>query len=169
MIGYKNKTLTVGLLIIISLPGLLVLHYQLRQLQIRHQMLESLEKQYVQTIRLPEKEIQWYKKNKELIIDGKLFDIKTISAENGMVTCTGLFDEKETLLKEKIHQLQRRQQKNKDGENLVIKFISFTLFYQGKIQPELQYNLTHIIPYGLYQNAPLLSKGLPTPAPPPKA
>lgn len=61
-------------------------------------MLERVEKEQLTTIKIPEKEIEWYNPGHEIIIEGKMFDIKSIHLENGIYTISGLFDEDETEL-----------------------------------------------------------------------
>lgn len=38
----------------------------------------------------------WHKKNRELLVDGKLFDVKQWRQTNGMLTVTGFYDDDET-------------------------------------------------------------------------
>jgi len=61
-------------------------------------MKERMEKQLLQTITLPNSEIQWVKKGKEIRVQGKMFDIKSIEYKKGATIFHGLYDEEETLL-----------------------------------------------------------------------
>ena len=45
---------------------------------IRITMMEKMEKDELQTISIPTDQIKWFKKNRELMIDGKMFDVKSI-------------------------------------------------------------------------------------------
>ena len=167
MSPFKKTITAAGLLIIISLPGILLLHYQLMQLHIRHQMEEKLEKQYIQTIRVPVNEIQWHKKNKEIIISGKLFDIKSVAIKNQVALFKGIFDEKETIIKDKIAHLQQ-QNKNKDKNNPDAKFVSIVLFHENFLTLSNQYYVSSLATHNRPQNDILKSTSLSTPAPPPK-
>ena len=68
------------------------------RLVIRKLMLERVETEQLTTIKIPEKEIVWYNPGYEIIIEGKMFDIKSIHLEDGIYTISGLFDEDETEL-----------------------------------------------------------------------
>jgi hypothetical protein len=66
-------------------------------------MKEELEKDIPkQVIVIPDSDILWVKKGKEIFVNGKMFDIKTITSHNGFTTFTGLYDEEETALKKQL-------------------------------------------------------------------
>ena len=165
---FKKMITAAGLLIIISLPGLLLIHYQLMQLHIRHQMEEKLEKQFIQTVRVPVHEIEWYRKDKEIIIAGKLFDIKSVSIENQVAVFEGLFDVKETSIKEQILALQQQQENSNEKNRIVEKLVSTILFYEENSPQSSLYNISSSVNYYQRQSDIPLSTQLSPPAPPPK-
>lgn len=61
-------------------------------------MKEKMEKQLLHTIALKNENIVWVKANKEIVVDGKMFDVKFYTTTNGVTTFTGLYDEEETRL-----------------------------------------------------------------------
>lgn len=65
-------------------------------------MKQRMEDRMLQTIILADGEITWMKKGKEISIQGKMFDIKSMIHEAGMTTFQGLFDEEETLLNKNL-------------------------------------------------------------------
>lgn len=65
-------------------------------------MKEQLEQQSLQTIRIPEKNVSWIQKGKELIVDGKLFDVKSYKNNGVYVEVTGLYDEMELSLQHRL-------------------------------------------------------------------
>jgi hypothetical protein len=130
-------------------------------------MEEKLEKQYIQTIRVPVNEIQWYKKNKEIIISGKLFDIKSVTIKNQVALFKGIFDEKETIIKDQIVHLQQ-QKKNKDNNNPDAKFVSIVLFQENFLTLSNQYYVRSLETHNRPQNDIFKSTFPSTPAPPPK-
>ena len=81
-------------------------------------MLEKIEEDELQTINLPTDQIQWYKKNHELIIDGKMFDVKSIRQLGDSSIITGLFDEEDTALHEALAGMH--EQKNKGQNNSLL-------------------------------------------------
>jgi hypothetical protein len=69
----------------------------------RHEAKEKLEKNMLQTLVLGTNEFNWYKKNKEISIGGKLFDVKSFSESNGRYTFRGIYDENETVLNKQLN------------------------------------------------------------------
>ena len=118
-----HKISSCFLLLAGSLPVLLVLAFLIKQQVIRHQMLEKLEEQKLHSITLPAGEVHWVKKGKEIRVQGKMFDVKTVSEKNGQFTFTGLFDEEETELVRNLE--QDIHHKNDQGHQLLIQLLQW--------------------------------------------
>ena len=89
------------LLIVLLCPLLMFVSIQLRQVCIREAMMERLERESQHTVKL--EKLIWYKKDKELLIEGRLFDVKSIQkCDDGKYLVKGLYDEEETELKKQI-------------------------------------------------------------------
>ncbi len=71
---------------------------------IRHIMLERLEKENVQTLYIPAAELKWFKKDRELLVNGKMFDVKSVNLNlnENVYAVTGIFDEMETTLNTRL-------------------------------------------------------------------
>jgi hypothetical protein len=102
-------------------------------------MLERLEHSNLEEITLAKKSVRWYKKGKEIIIGNSLFDVKSSTLKTDSITFTGLFDEKETLLKKNIDLLTEHQNKHSTSDNLSVAQLVFWLW--DNINEE--YNLLH--------------------------
>lgn len=91
-------------------------------------MKERMEKQLLQTITLINSEIQWVKKGKEIRVQGKMFDIKSIEYKNGITIFHGLYDEEETLLNKHFNEGWK---KNMAQQNQLLMqfFQSLQVFY----------------------------------------
>lgn len=80
---------------------------QLWQCKIQYEVREKLEKELLQTIAVSSEELIWNNK-KEVSINGRLFDVQFCKAQDGKYILTGLFDDKETeiknLLKKQVSQ-----------------------------------------------------------------
>lgn len=68
------------------------------QFYIKQRMEASLETDALHTLTLKASEVKWYEEGREILVNGKMFDIKTYSIENGVFTAQGVFDEKETAI-----------------------------------------------------------------------
>lgn len=90
----------------------------------RQEAMEKLEKSMLQTIRLQKKDFTWEKKGKEIRINGKFFDIKSIRKEKGVYVITGIYDEQEDLLHRQLLTTQ-----NKQGNSSQNKLCNF--FFHG--------------------------------------
>lgn len=124
---YKPSILVllVGLL---SLPGLLCVYYEWAQFQAREEMEEKLEHEQLQHLQLSEASIIWYKPGKEILINGKLFDVKKMDVENGTAFISGLYDDQETVIKDQLQSLQKKQDKNQHSGKIAFKWVHQTLY-----------------------------------------
>ncbi|HEY0678810.1 MAG TPA: hypothetical protein VGD17_11025 [Chitinophagaceae bacterium] len=105
------------------LPFVYCIYFQVKQQHIWHEMEEKLEKEQLQTITIPVNSFRWFKKNKEILVAGKMFDVKSITIRNNEYVVTGLYDEQET----ELHMvLQKMHTKQLPGSNamLVLKLLS---------------------------------------------
>lgn len=77
---------------------LLIIFLQLWQVKVQHEAKEKLEENFLQTISVTEKDLVWLNAG-EVVIGGEMFDIKSVRHQNGRVLLTGLFDKKETAIR----------------------------------------------------------------------
>ncbi len=66
-------------------------------------------------IEIPSSHLQWERNHKEIIIDGRYFDVKDCQIRNNIAYIIGHFDEKESFYTYTIHQLQSKA--NNTGDN----------------------------------------------------
>jgi hypothetical protein len=122
-------------------------------------MLHSLEKDQVTTIRIPEKDFKWYEENREILIDGKMFDVKSIQLIEGIYEVTGLFDEMETELNAMLEDLHKDAKNTQDKTfnifQVCLGLISETPFISNHIQQRLNPEKVNYVSY----NNRLVSKG----------
>jgi hypothetical protein len=116
-----RKNLRYGLLIMLMMaivfPLLLSAWSNIYQAWIQHEMLEKLERSSLHTISLEPHEVIWHKKNKEIVINHKMFDVKSWKEVNGKIIFLGLYDEEETeLFKLVVKQTQENQKKKNTGK-----------------------------------------------------
>jgi hypothetical protein len=78
---------------------------------IRKAMREKLESSALVVRYVPAGELHWYERGRELLIDGLMFDVKSIRETGGGYEVTGLFDVEETDLFTKLiqHASDRQQ------------------------------------------------------------
>lgn len=66
----------------------------------RSEMEKKLEQATLTTLSVPVTAIEWVVPGKEIIVNGRLFDIKSQHTENGRMVVTGLYDDEEKALKD---------------------------------------------------------------------
>jgi hypothetical protein len=72
------------------------------QYLIRRIMLEKLEQEQAITFQIPESRLNWINNKKELVIQGKMFDVKSIEKRGDIYIVSGLFDDLETALHSRL-------------------------------------------------------------------
>ncbi len=108
---HKQKTYSsFFLLLLVALPLVYVTTLQVSEIINRHQMMERLEEEALQTISIPLQELIWVKKGKEILVGNKRFDVKEIVLKKNMAVVTGLFDEEEEALVKKLNKQHSSQQ-----------------------------------------------------------
>lgn len=105
------------LLLASIIPFALVFFFHIKQQAVRYEMKERLEEQILHTITLSEADVHWVKKKKEILVNGKMFDVKSYYIENDQYKFTGLYDDEETELAE---QLENNFNKNNENGSWLI-------------------------------------------------
>lgn len=165
----RKKILAFVMLFAVAAPLLFFTCFFIKQKWIEHEMEEQLENASLRTITVDITAVHWIKKNKEVVIDGKLFDLRSYTVNGSRVTLTGLYDKDEDILNEQMKNFVQQ----KHGANTPLNHLVFNLLF-----PPL-YNTTadtfdqhpwqlithHFIPY---QEQKIASKYLSIISPPPK-
>jgi hypothetical protein len=102
----KTKILSVSFLFLSALPVICSVTFLVTATINAYQMEEKLEQSYLQTISVSTSELTWLEKGKEVLINGKLFDVKSAVVFKDKTRLTGLFDAVEDKLLEDINALE---------------------------------------------------------------
>lgn len=120
----RKKILAFSMLLVVAAPLFFFIGFTVKQKQIQHAMKAKLESAALQTVVLKKAGVQWLKKNKEIIIDGKLFDIKSYTTDGEKIIFNGLFDHEENKLKKEFANLVHQEKDDAAPLNrLILKFI----------------------------------------------
>lgn len=150
---------------LIAVPLLSILVLQGLQWYARHEAEERMEREAMVTVTIPVRDLHWHKKGKEVVIDGKLFDVKTLKQTGGQIVLTGLFDEAETAI---VDLLEQQASHSRQSTGITYLFVLLLQFFalQG-ILTFLNYRVEQQRVFG--RPLPLyLSPFLPIIAPPPR-
>lgn len=126
-----SKITALLFLVIAGGPLFYSAHFLYKQREIRHEMKEKLEAQYLQTITLNKKDVHWFKKNKEIKIGDHFFDVKEWHTLGDNVIFKGLYDKEE----EALHAQLTGMQKNNTGNESTAAFAQFlfiSLFFEAQ-------------------------------------
>ena len=105
------------LLLLAVVPLFYGLFIQIQQVSIHHKMKERLEARFLQTIAVAKDAIHWVKDGKEILVNGRMFDIRSFDYQKGVYTFSGLYDNDETVL---MVQLQKDQQANSSNSKQLV-------------------------------------------------
>jgi hypothetical protein len=122
------------LLTLFLLPVVSSAVLQLQQLDVQHQMEEALEKEQLVTINISTASLQWVEKNKECLIDGELFDVKSVHSEGGNTQLTGLFDVKEKAIKAQMSKQAEQEQNNQSKQIAKLLLMVVTPHNESRIE-----------------------------------
>lgn len=148
------------------LPTLFLLFTLVQQRWITWEMHERLEKSQLITLAIPTSSIQWVKEGKELVIQGRLFDVKSISYTKDFAKINGLFDEEETNLVNRISGQLHRQNTGKQLRLSLICSILLGLSSEQKMETETNQvvaNFDFSLPRPTLYHSPLLEQVSPPP------
>ncbi len=124
--------------------GFVLFHYQ--QKTIRAEMKQAFKSKELSTIRV--RELKWYKKDKEIVVNGTLFDVSTVTKQpDGTFIVKGLYDHQE----QKLHQLlDKTTEKNQKSPLLVLYASCFVSNQLGITIPILQHSSSIEKMHGTY-------------------
>ena len=156
------------LLFLIAAPAVFFICFTARQQWIKYDMKQQLEISSLHTITIPINSINWKENNKEILLDGKLFDIASYTISDGQITIHGLFDEEEDNFNRDIKStLLQKGKSNTQLQNLAIKFLLLPLFNEQFIFC-IQNHLLFAPDYFATHTVRLLQMPFSITAPPPK-
>jgi len=164
----RKKILAFAMLLIVAVPLFFFFGFLVKQQVIKNQMRANLEISSLKTIIVNEADIKWVEENKEVIIDGKFFDVKSYSSADGKITLTGLFDNDEVKLHEQLKNfIHQKHNSNAPLNQLAVKFLLIPLYINSaaaNLENTAQIIVQQFIPY-LEKKIPenYLSKSVPPP------
>ncbi|MEP7107482.1 MAG: hypothetical protein ABI760_05855 [Ferruginibacter sp.] len=125
----REKISAFAMLLVAASPLLFFAGFLIRQTILLHEMEERLENGSLQTITVKQADIYWLKKNKEVIIDGKLFDVKSFTITDNKIMLTGIFDvDEDELEKEFAGMMHQKKDNSVPFNQLILKFIFTGVF-----------------------------------------
>ena len=130
----KKKITAFGLLLLVAIPLFFSVAVLVKQKIIHYLREERFDTELLQTIAASPEEFHWVKQGKEIMIEGKLFDVKSYKTEADKVLLTGFFDDKEDNLLLEIKNITHpKNEPNSPINQLVAKFIFTTVYNESTL------------------------------------
>jgi hypothetical protein len=125
----KNIITAFLLLLILATPLFFSVSILIKQQIVQSQRNEKFNKEILQTITVSSSEIYWVKPEKEILFNGKLFDVKSYTNNGNNILLTGFFDHKEDKLVQQIVKLALHDNQSGNPFNQpAIKLLFFPAF-----------------------------------------
>ncbi len=125
----QKKIIAWGLLFLIAIPIFFSVSILVKQKVLHYQRDKKFEKEVLQTVIVSAENIYWVKPGKEILLDGKLFDVKSFTTKGNKISLLGFFDDKEDKLVQQIVQLEKQKSKSDNPfSNSAIKFLFFPVY-----------------------------------------
>ncbi len=80
---------------------------------IQMNVLEKLENNRLQSIRIPLEEASWKQEGKEILINARLFDVRSYTRDGDQLIVTGIFDDDEMAVEKEVDQFWQQQPSRK--------------------------------------------------------
>jgi hypothetical protein len=115
----KHYIIPFFLLLLTLAPTLFMGGLQAFQFYIRQRMETSLEREVLTNLSLPASEVIWYEEGREIRVDGRMFDIKSFTIQNGIFSATGVYDDDET----EVVNLMNGHWSEQDQQHLIVQLL----------------------------------------------
>jgi hypothetical protein len=169
LINKKTTAISITMMIIMAAPLLFYAGYFIKQKQIQSQMVSKLKHNILSTITIKQDDIKCVKSNKEILVNGRLFDVNSIVKKADCFEITGLFDVDEDLLQKELTDFNNQKNKGDSPINqLMKKYLSSDAFFH---EPDFSFatNVFGIQCFYSTYSGNVIQQLLPVDSPPPKA
>jgi hypothetical protein len=160
---------TILLCIIASLPMFLSAGFLGGRTVLRHAMQQKLASQELVSLEIPGTALVWMEEGKELLIEGRMFDVRSIRYAGDRCLLTGLFDDDETELYEQLVRAQEGQRHGKDQvPGLLQVCLGITAVFPPEINPGFLMEAAEGLSFGRSGQEYLISRQRSICTPPPE-
>lgn len=143
MLLNPKKITAWGLLLLVAIPIFFSVSILVKQKILHYQRDKKFDKEILHTVVVSAENIYWVKPGKEILLDGKLFDVKSFTTKANKIFLLGFFDHKEDKLVQQIVQLEKQKSKSDNPWSAsAIKFLFFPVYItQHEISFEASWKL----------------------------
>jgi hypothetical protein len=124
----RNQITASVFLLLVAMPVVCAVGLLVKQKILHYQREKKFEKETLQTVVVPAAGIYWVKPGKEILVEGKLFDVKSYAEQNGKISLLGFFDHKEDKVVQEIVMREKQKQQNESTQHNPAKFFFFPVY-----------------------------------------
>ena len=166
---FKNHITAFAFLAIVSFPAIIFIYFQIQQKIVQHEMIERLEHSKLEQVTIHNDSVLWYKKGKEIIFHSQLFDVHAYRVNNDSTIFKGLFDIRETALKNQVKKIMERNNENNSSRDLNIAKLMLQVWINDNSSNDVLLSEGHLrSTKNIIKKEQLISRSIPIPLPPPK-
>jgi len=103
------------MLLLLVMPAAVSIYLQVCTVMVQHEMKERLEKEELITVFVQNNQVKLYGKH-EMLIEGRMFDVKSITIVANGIRVTGLFDSDEDAIRQKVQHLEGHADKEQKAK-----------------------------------------------------
>ena len=123
MCQFKKNITAIGLISLLAIPLFFAVVDILTQKNLQHTRKERFKTELIQTISITKENLHWVKKEKEVIIEGKYFDVKSYTINGNNVLLTGFYDHHEDKLAGHLKELMNQKLTKQKSHHLTSKVL----------------------------------------------
>lgn len=168
MLTVKKQFTAFVMLLLVALPVFLSVGFYIKQKLVQQQRTQRFKTELLKTVTVKADKINWIEVGREILVEGKLFDVKSFKISGNNILLTGFFDDKEEKLVKHIGDIE--QQKSKSGSplnQLAVKFLFLPNYKETATFP-IQNNWQIIVSQFPEYTESTSTMSYPAVAPPPK-
>lgn len=106
----KRKTITILFAFVILLPLVFSGGLQLFQVYLKHRAEQRLQTETIFDLSFPLHKVKWVEEGREIMVDGKMYDLQSYHEEGGMLIAKGIYDEHESRVMNVLHNFNEKDQ-----------------------------------------------------------
>jgi hypothetical protein len=118
--NFIRKCLTAAILVLIMMPAIYSIYFQVKQQLIHWKMWSLAEEEANDVVVIHASKLYWMEKDREIFVNGLMFDVESIEKVGDSLRITGEFDYEESGLLEKLESVTEKEKKEGRQANAIL-------------------------------------------------
>ncbi|HEY0354665.1 MAG TPA: hypothetical protein VGC29_00595 [Flavisolibacter sp.] len=125
----NRKTITILFAFVLLLPLVFSGGLQVFQVYLKHRAEQRLQTETIFDLSFPLHKVKWVEQDREIMVDGKMYDLQSYHEEDGMLIAKGIYDEHESRVMNVLHNFNE-----KDQNQLIIRVLLLIQIFAVVVQ-----------------------------------